>query len=176
MGKLLFSSRRWSWILLVFVVLVVIGIAGFFVVPRTRAAPEQPIEFDHKSMVQVGIDCLFCHSEARRSPVAGIPSLKKCMGCHAVIDTDKPGIKELAGYWERQEPIPWVRVYRLPRFVYFSHEVHIAKAINCERCHGEVGKMDVARPVVRINMGWCLKCHEQQPNASQLKDCVVCHQ
>jgi hypothetical protein len=35
--------------------------------------------------------------------------------------------------------------------------------------------MTVAKPVVRMNMGWCLDCHEKQPNASQLMDCVICH-
>jgi hypothetical protein len=26
-----------------------------------------------------------------------------------------------------------------------------------------------------MNMGWCLNCHNQQSNASQLRDCAVCH-
>ncbi len=50
------------------------------------------------------------------------------------------------------------------------------RRFNCERCHGDVGHMQEARPVVRMNMGWCLSCHETQPNAAQLRDCVVCHQ
>ena len=36
------------------------------------------------------------------------------------------------GYWARQEPIPWVRVNVLPRYVYFNHEVHVNAGKNCE--------------------------------------------
>jgi c(7)-type cytochrome triheme protein len=83
----------------------------------------------------------------------------------------------LTGYWNRQEPIPWVRVNRLPRFVYFSHQVHVVGGgLNCERCHGDVGQMTAVRPVLSMNMGWCLSCHEQQSDAAQLRDCQVCHQ
>jgi hypothetical protein len=35
--------------------------------------------------------------------------------------------------------------------------------------------MTETKPVVNMTMSWCLSCHEQQPNAQQLKDCVVCH-
>jgi hypothetical protein len=99
------------------------------------------------------------------------------MGCHRVIGTDVPAIQQVTDYWNRQQPIPWRRVNVLPRFVYFSHQVHVVAAgLNCERCHGDVGHMAVARPVVHMNMGWCLGCHEQQSNAPQLKECIVCHQ
>jgi hypothetical protein len=104
-------------------------------------------------MVQAGVPCLYCHSEAAKPPVAGMPSVAQCMGCHKVIKADSPEIKKVAGYWERQEPIPWVRVNRLPRFVYFSQQVHtVVAALNCERCHGDVGQMGIARPVVQMNM------------------------
>jgi hypothetical protein len=155
-------------------VIVLVG-ACLLVTPRTQAAPEQPIAFNHQVMVQLGIQCLFCHTEARRSPAAGIPSVARCMGCHTVIAADTPVIKQVAGYWDRQEPIPWARVNQLPRFVFFSHQVHIAAGRNCEDCHGDVGHMTVDHPVLTMNMGWCLTCHEQQPNAAQLQDCVVCH-
>jgi c(7)-type cytochrome triheme protein len=159
------------------ILVVIVLVAAYFLLfaPGTQAAEEQPIAFNHQVMVQLGIQCLFCHTDARRSPAAGIPSVARCMGCHTVIAADKPVIQEVAGYWNRQEPIPWVRVNQLPRFVFFSHQVHIAAGRNCEDCHGDVGHMAVDRPVLTMNMGWCLTCHEQQPNAAQLKDCVVCH-
>jgi c(7)-type cytochrome triheme protein len=127
-------------------------------------------------MVGVGIDCLFCHADAVRSPAAGMPSVQKCMGCHKVIAANTQPIQTLTSYWEQQKPIPWKRVYQLPRFVYFSHEVHINAGLNCERCHGDVAHMNEAQKVVEMDMGWCLKCHNQQSNARQLRDCVVCHQ
>ncbi len=100
------------------------------------------------------------------------------MGCHTVIATDSPQIKVVAGYWERQEPIPWARVNVEPDFVFFSHQPHLSAGLNCETCHGDVGRMDAAHPVVRMDMGWCLECHLKQPQevSARLSDCLVCHQ
>lgn len=178
MGIIDRSPRRLRLVVGAVAVVIVLGGLYFLFGSKTQAAsPQQPIAFNHEVMVQIGIPCLFCHTDATKSPVAGMPSVEKCMGCHKVIATNSPEIQKVAGYWARQEPIPWVRVNQLPRFVYFSHRVHVVAAgLNCERCHGDVGHMTVARPVVKMDMGWCLSCHEQQPNAKQLMDCVVCHQ
>ncbi len=157
------------------VIALVVG-AYLLLASQAQAAPQQPIQFNHRIMVQVGITCVYCHTEAMKSPSAGMPSMQKCMSCHSHIVADSPVIQQVAAYWQRGEPIPWVRVNQLPRFVYFSHQVHIANGLNCERCHGDVGQMTVAQPVVKMDMGWCLSCHEQQANAQQLMDCVVCHQ
>ena len=49
-------------------------------------APKQPILFSHK--IHAGdfkIDCQYCHADARRSTFAGIPSVKRCMGCHQIV-------------------------------------------------------------------------------------------
>ena len=61
---------------------------------------KQPIEFPHNIHVKINkINCMYCHTYARRSKVAGIPPTSKCMGCHSVIATDrdksKSPIKEL---------------------------------------------------------------------------------
>ncbi len=163
---------------LFFLLLLALSCVGttLFVVLRVKAAPQESIAFSHQAMVQAGVTCLYCHADARRSPAAGMPSVEKCMGCHRTIATDNPEVQKLAGYWNRQEAIPWPRLNRLPRFVYFTHRVHIAQGLNCERCHGDVGHMELAQPVVLMNMGWCLSCHNSQPNAGQLRSCVVCHQ
>jgi c(7)-type cytochrome triheme protein len=167
-----------AWRLIAGGALVVLVLVGTYLIfaSSSRAAPQQPIDFNHQVMVQVGIQCVYCHNAAIRSPAAGIPSMQMCMGCHQVIATDNPGVQALAGYWERQEAIPWVRIYRVPRFVFFNHSVHVnAAALNCERCHGDVGNMVETYAVVDMNMGWCLNCHNQQPRAAELKDCIVCH-
>ena len=170
-------SSRNLWRLTAGVVLVVIVLFGAYLIfaLRPRAAPQQPIAFDHQLMVGSGIPCLYCHTNAIKGPAAGIPSVQLCMGCHDVIAVDSPEVQKLAGYWQRQEPIPWVRVHRLPRFVFFTHQVHVSAGLNCENCHGDVGTMETTHAVVVMDMGWCLRCHEKQPNAPQLKDCVVCH-
>jgi hypothetical protein len=171
-------SSRVLRLLAVVLLALAVQVGGIFLwFSIGQATAQQPVAFDHEAMIKAGITCLFCHADATRSPAAGMPSVESCMGCHEVIATDKPGIQAVADYWQRGEPIPWVRVNRLPRFVYFSHRVHVVAAgLNCERCHGDVAHMTVAEPVANMNMGWCLGCHQQQPNHAQLRDCVVCHQ
>lgn len=171
------SIRRWLWGLIPIGVIAFAATAVFASQRLALATPEQPIAYSHRTHVEVGIQCLFCHDSALRSPVAGIPSVQKCMGCHAVIASDSPAIQEVTGYWERQEPIPWARVNTQPDFVFFSHQPHLGAGLNCETCHGEVGQMEVAQPVVQMDMGWCLDCHLRQPQekVARLTDCLACH-
>ncbi len=139
-------------------------------------APVQPIEFPHNIHTAStdndgnAINCLYCHSYARRSPVAGIPTLAKCMGCHNYIATDKERIQQLTQYWKEGKPIPWKKVHDLPDFVYFTHERHIQRFVFkmgqpvqqvCGYCHGDIKTMTVAEKRRPLTMGWCLKCHEQ---------------
>ena len=177
MRSLIGSPRARRLLAGVVLIVIVLGGAALVSASQANAAPEQPIAFNHQVMVQAGVPCLFCHSDATRSTDAGMPSVDKCMGCHKVIATDSPEVQKLADYWKRQEPIPWVRVNQLPRFVYFSHQVHVVGAgLNCETCHGDVGHMTATHPVVNMTMGWCLACHQQQASARQLTDCITCHQ
>jgi hypothetical protein len=161
------------------IALIVIIFAAWAVITRIRvlAAPEQPLAYSHKVHVEAGVQCLYCHPNALRSPVAGIPSVEKCMGCHEVMVTDSPGVQELTGYWERGEPIPWRRVNTQPKFVYFSHQPHMGAGMSCEACHGNVGQMDTVQPVYKMDMGWCLDCHLEQPQekVARLADCLICH-
>jgi hypothetical protein len=142
----------------------------------TSAADAQPIKFDHhKHVVNDGIQCQFCHAGVTKGPVAGIPSVEFCMGCHANIATDSPEIKKLANYYANHEPVPWVRVYELPDYVYFNHYPHIAAGVSCGSCHGDVANMTVAQRAATINMDFCLDCHVKQENSDVLQDCTVCH-
>ena len=168
--------NRW---LSIFVLIVIVAALGgvFLTRYQTLAASEQPIAYNHQIHVENGVQCLFCHASAMRSDVAGIPSVQKCMGCHALIASDNQEVQKLRGYWEQGNPIPWVRVNQQPDFVYFSHQAHLLGGINCETCHGEVGLMTVAHPVLNMDMGWCLDCHLNQPQekVARLADCLTCH-
>lgn len=158
------------------VVIIVVAILALIVSSRTDAADEQPIAFSHQIHVsQNGMQCQFCHHGVAESPSAAIPSVELCMGCHANIATEKSEIQKLAGYWERQEPIPWKRVNEQPSYVYFAHHSHIAAGVTCGACHGNVARMDAAEPVVEMNMGFCLDCHAEQENKDALYDCAICH-
>lgn len=146
----------------------------------------QPIEFPHDIHVRDNeINCMYCHTYARRSKVAGIPPTSKCMGCHLVIATDKPRIKQLAEYWENREPPPWRKVHDVPDFVHFTHEKHLRRFVFdnealpiedvqevCAFCHGEVRNMTVAEKVKPLTMGFCRSCHEANDGPS---DCWHCH-
>jgi len=168
-------NHRWLLLILLLAGMLVGGVVLTRV--QALAAPEQPIAYNHQTHVGAGVQCLYCHTSALRSDIAGIPSMEKCMGCHTTISTDSPAVQTLSGYWERGEPIPWIRVSKQPEFVYFSHQAHLGAGENCETCHGDVGRMSVTRPAVKMDMGWCLDCHLKQPEnkVARLADCLTCH-
>jgi len=156
---------------------------------------EQPIEFPHDIHAgKMGINCMYCHTYARRSLVSGIPPLQKCIGCHQNIPSvrDKPRIKKLFEYWETKQPIPWKKVHDLPEFVRFSHERHIQRFYFqlgrpvqevCGYCHGDVKTMTVAEKVKPLTMGWCISCHQKDHPVDNTStktshgpnDCWQCH-
>lgn len=147
---------------------------------------KQPIKFPHYIHVKINkMNCMYCHTYARRSNVSGIPPLSKCMSCHSIIATDKPRIKKLTEYWNKGEAPPWKKVNDLPDFVHFSHQKHLRKFIFdnpgfdvvntpevCAFCHGEVKNMVTDRKVKPLNMGFCRRCHEANKGPF---DCWKCH-
>jgi hypothetical protein len=178
------SSLTWRprrivrlFLIILFIFAVVVTLAILVTNSRLSATPDQPIDYSHQTHVEAGIQCLYCHAQAPRSTIAGIPSVDRCMGCHQVIATEDEDVQRLTGYWERGEAIPWARVNDQPDFVYFSHRPHLGAGLNCETCHGNVGAMDQTRPIQRMDMGWCLTCHtEQEPeHVARLADCIACH-
>ncbi len=145
----------------------------------------QPIEFPHDVHVKINeINCMYCHTYARRSKVAGIPPVSKCMGCHKIVATDKPRIQKLTEYWEKGEPIPWKKVHDLPDYVHFTHEKHLKRFVFdkdfpvenvdqvCGLCHGDVKQHTVAQKVKPLTMGFCRRCHEANGGPG---DCWECH-
>jgi hypothetical protein len=130
--------------------------------PQTPVGPAQPIAFSHKLHAgQYAIDCLYCHTGTDASPVAVVPPVEVCMGCHRVVAVQKPEVQKLAGYAARGEPIPWVQVNRLAEFVQFNHGAHVRAGVACQECHGPVEEMDTVYAYATLRMGWCLACHTQ---------------
>ncbi len=161
------------------VVLAALVLWGAMLLYQSQQPPAQPLEFNHQRHVQdLGMSCLFCHSNAQRGVSAGLPSLTKCMACHNNIEPTTPALQTLQAYAEKGETIPWVPVAMQPDFVYFSHRPHVNAGVACETCHGEVGQMTVAEPIKNQNMGWCLSCHKNSVDAEhfvKLSDCATCH-
>ncbi len=156
--------------------LVIALIAIAAVAPGLRskpAAPEQPLAFSHKIHAGTNkIGCQMCHAYAEHSTVAGIPSMARCIGCHRFIDKDKPDIKLLLQTYQKGKTLEWQRVYRVPDFVFFSHEPHVRSGIRCQTCHGEVDSMDVVQRASPLTMGWCVDCHRARQAPT---DCLICH-
>ncbi len=158
------------------VMLVLLGGAATGVV-ITQKAPQQPIEFPHNFHVGTGIPCAYCHSGAETGPVAGLPSIETCWGCHQQLRTNTPRLAKLAEYGSTNTPIPWVPVFIQPDFVHFNHRPHVAAGLECKTCHGDTAGQTVAEPIPGQNMGWCLDCHYKMApeNFTRLSDCATCH-
>lgn len=156
------SHAAWTWLLNV-------GIYQTY-------APEQPIRFSHK--VHAGtqkIDCNYCHSAARNSKSAGIPSTNVCMNCHTYIQEGPTyGTEEISKIYaangydpaaqaytaEAGGPVKWVKVHNLPDHAYFNHSQHVTVGkVACQTCHGPVEEMDVVEQFAPLTMGWCVNCH-----------------
>jgi Cytochrome c7 and related cytochrome c/Class III cytochrome C family len=179
-------------------ILVFLALSSWSRQPSVAQASAQPINFPHNVHVQTyKIDCQYCHADARRSEYAGLPSVTRCMGCHRITAADKPEIKKLAEYAGKGEPIPWVRIFKVPEFTYFPHKAHVRGGVRCQTCHGPVETMTTVgattgrrtvndllnltglRPAAPpLTMGWCIDCHRDQNanrGAKAPLDCVTCH-
>ena len=107
----------------------------------TRAL-EQPIAFPHYThATTLGMQCEYCHVDARKSIHSGVPATQVCMGCHKWVKKDSPEIIKLAEYYNKGEPIPWKKVHDLPDYVQFAHNRHIRAGLQCIECHGQVQLM-----------------------------------
>lgn len=139
-----------------------------------RPAAEQPIEFPHDVHVGKEIACEVCHEGVDKGPVAGLPSVRTCMICHEAIATDRPRIQQITALRDKGLDLAWARVYGFAAedHVRFNHAPHIRAKVECAVCHGNVGAMTVAEPVVEHTMGFCVNCHNAR-NASV--DCLTCH-
>ena len=156
-------------------------------------AAEQPIAFYHS--VHAGenqIPCLYCHFTADRSPVANIPSVQLCVGCHipgsSVIPPEQAQLgfpaatrdslwnaeaQKLAAFWQQQEAIPWVEVHDLPEHVQFPHVSHVRVGVQCQTCHGPVEEMEEVYKFSSLQMGWCVDCHRGELPLSEAEQATI---
>jgi hypothetical protein len=171
-------------------------------------APDQPVNFPHPRHAGpvarggLGMNCVYCHFSATKSPDPGMPALNTCMGCHTVIlgraDSSKAQIRKLTEYWNKKLPVPWERIHKVPDYVMFPHMRHVNAGVTCQTCHGDVQNMGKVYQYASLNMGWCVNCHvngyrpadgaraaglpdsavarlEREPARRARYDCAVCH-
>ena len=168
------EMKRFYKSLLIALPVVVAASAGLLLSMRPQPpGPVQPVAFSHR--VHAGnyqMACLYCHTTATRSAVAGVPPVQTCYECHRAVSQDSPEIVKVLQYWEQKQPIPWVRVHSLPDFVYFSHKRHVLAEVSCQTCHGGMEGAEQVRQEYSLSMGWCVDCHKQR---SAPLECSTCH-
>ena len=134
---------------------------------------EQPVPYSHKTHLALGLKCSSCHRNPDPGDFMGFPAESFCMNCHQTIKTDSVNIQKIAAAAKEKKPIQWVRVYRIPTFVYFSHRVHTQAGTKCETCHGPVRERDVITKEVTHDMRSCMACHAQ---TKAPVGCTTCHE
>ncbi len=203
-------QKKSVWILSLVVGVVVTGSLAYALSNvRKGYEPRQPILFRHTRMAGTpawvknekgemvnrggfGIPCVYCHTMPYKGRHSTVPSTAVCMNCHSTVGLNKEWVLKLKEYWDRGEPIPWVKVHDLPDFVYYDHSAHLnarnekgelklplkdaqgKPMVVCENCHGKVEEMEIVRVTNPFNMQWCLDCH-RKPTMKGPIDCVTCH-
>jgi len=181
-------SRRRSWVLVSGFFAIAVGALGLSAYSGASSsqgfAPVQPVNFTHPRHVQqLGMNCLYCHYSANKSPDPGLPAVGTCMGCHNTVRAGRPPMEGLADrdtvalnqllafappgpVGQAPDPstwsaIPWVRIHKLPEYVHFPHMMHVNAGVTCQTCHGPVPEMQRVYQYASLNMGWCVNCHVQ---------------
>ncbi|NCO36664.1 MAG: hypothetical protein AUJ92_19285 [Armatimonadetes bacterium CG2_30_59_28] len=135
----------------------------------------QPFEFNHAKHIKKDWTCLACHPGADAQSVAGVPSVQECAECHKSEGVDKPATRKVAALAASDKEIPWVKIHRLPDYIYFSHRRHVTLAkLDCKECHGDMKSRTtpVDRQVLPISMKRCVECHKMKHAST---DCLACH-
>jgi hypothetical protein len=165
--------KRWLPFGLGFLFFLLAGFSFFpgFLKPMLR----QPIAFNHKKHMENGLECTTCHEFVKEERFAGIPSIAICLTCHEEAVTESPEEEKIRVYTRQKQEIPWVRLFRQPGHVYYSHRRHVAIGkIECVTCHGEIGQSltPPLRPPTQLTMDDCLSCHKKVGRST---DCTSCH-
>jgi hypothetical protein len=136
-------------------------------------APVQPIPYNHKLHLALGLECKTCHTNPDPGKLMTYPATSTCMTCHTAVAKTKPAIQKLASFAKSQEAVPWVRVYAVLPGVNWTHLKHLEAGMKCETCHGQVSQMEVMSEVMGVTtMGVCIRCHAAN-NAPTV--CQTCH-
>ncbi len=140
--------------------------------PLKPAPPEQPIPYSHKQHLALGLECQSCHTNPDPGKLMTFPATARCAECHKTAD-NKPGLEKLATYTKSDQPISWVRVYKLLPGVNWSHRKHLDAGVSCITCHGPVAQLERMSELTSVtSMSVCIDCHDR--NHAQTT-CNTCH-
>lgn len=136
--------------------------------------PDQPVPFSHKVHAgELKMDCRYCHTGVDKAARASIPPTATCINCHSAmspdggapqlsaVHSDSAKLRAVRESWESDESIPWIRIHRLPDFVFFNHSAHVNRGVSCVSCHGRIDTMDKVYQAKELSMAWCIECHRE---------------
>ncbi len=143
---------------------------------NTGYRPEQPVPFSHALHAgELKMDCRYCHNSVDKSAHSTIPPTQTCINCHSpktsaksptggapalsAVHSDSKKLKPIHDSWRTGESVDWIRVHRLPDFVYFNHSAHVNRGVSCVTCHGRVDQMEIVYQAKDQSMAWCIDCH-----------------
>lgn len=122
--------------------------------------PKQPVPYSHKLHAgNMGMDCTYCHTSVLKAAYASIPPTQTCMNCHVQVKGKSVVLEPVRASWASGESVPWIKVHRLPDYVYFNHSSHTTAGVSCVSCHGRIDQMVEVKQVKTLAMSWCLECH-----------------
>jgi len=142
-------------------------------VPPPPAPVKQPVVFSHSRHANVGFECSVCHPVSEPGDFAGIPRKEDCLNCHQDADPESHAFRSLFEHERSGRDITWARIYQLPNFVFFSHQLHLDAKAECQTCHGPVASREVLWKEKEISMKACVDCHKA--NQASI-NCKLCHE
>jgi hypothetical protein len=165
-----FKKTLFGIFVLLVVLMVIFRWYEFF-----AGAVTQPLAYSHNVHTEI-LKCEECHTGVLNSAAARLPDIKICLGCHSEEPISKsPEEKKLINFIKQNKDIPWVRLYKNPAHVYFSHNRHVSVGkLECEKCHGNMGKatQPPGTVLIRMDMGYCISCHKKHDVDIS---CIICH-
>jgi hypothetical protein len=135
-----------------------------------RELAPQPVAFSHLRHAEA--KCADCHVTAAKSDRAGLPQADRCMLCHAGLKTENAELAKVAAMAKAGAAIKWVRAYRVPEYVFFSHREHLKAKLECTECHGPVATREVLAQEISTSMTACMNCHAARKVSNE---CGFCH-
>lgn len=134
--------------------------------------PTQPVPFSHKLHAgELKMDCRYCHVNVEKAANASIPPTATCINCHSPLDASGAStalgavhptsekLRAVRESFETDQSIPWLRIHRLPDYVFFNHSAHVNRGVSCVSCHGRIDTMEKVYQAEELSMAWCIECH-----------------
>src|SRR3982074_2911712 len=89
---------------------------------ETGYQPVQPVPYSHKLHAgNLGMDCTYCHYTVEKAAYSAIPTTEVCMNCHVRIKPQSQRLQKVRESYATGESIPWIKIHKLPDYVYFNH-------------------------------------------------------